>query len=140
MYPWIHACIFCLSINLMYYGLQSSLLSNINDFISLLLPILPDGSKTPKLSLNGRARHVTVMEGDKVQFRCESDGRPAPNISIYNNDNNSVIVRGSSLVVYTVIARCQDIATYSCAAKNEFSRHVTSSYNIKLGVGCECTC
>ncbi|XP_025103259.1 uncharacterized protein LOC112569634 [Pomacea canaliculata] len=95
------------------------------------------GSKTPRLSLNGRGRHVTVMEGDKVQFRCESDGRPAPNVSIYNNDNNSVIVRGSSLVVYTVIARCQDTATYSCAAKNEFSRHVTSSYNIKLGVGCK---
>lgn len=77
------------------------------------------------------------MEGQEVYFRCESDGRPTPNISIYNNDNSTVIFKGFSVDIYPVIARCEDTATYTCSAWNEFSHPVTLSHSLKLGVGCK---
>ncbi|PVD27150.1 hypothetical protein C0Q70_12304 [Pomacea canaliculata] len=96
-----------------------------------------DAPKTSRIFLNGRERHVTVMEKDQVHLRCESDGRPTPNISIYNNDNDRVIFRGSSVINYTFIARCEDTATYTCSAWNEFSHHVTTSLSIQLDTGCK---
>lgn len=79
------------------------------------------------------------MEGDQVHLRCESEGRPTPTVFIYNNDNDIVIRNNSSPVIYTFIARCEDTATYTCSAWNEFSNKpdLVNSYNLSLYVGCK---
>ncbi|XP_025101315.1 uncharacterized protein LOC112568294 [Pomacea canaliculata] len=89
--------------------------------------------------LNGYKQNQTVNEGQQVNILCKSDGRPTPHISIYNNDNNTVIIRDLSPVNYTFIARCEDTATYTCSAWNEFSRQsgVTSSVSLDLNVRCK---
>ncbi|XP_025103102.1 uncharacterized protein LOC112569511 [Pomacea canaliculata] len=89
--------------------------------------------------LNGNKQNQTVNKGQQVNILCKSDGRPTPHISIYSNDNNSVIVKGLSIINYTLIARCEDTATYTCSAWNEFSRQsgVTSSVSLDLNVRCK---
>lgn len=96
-----------------------------------------DAAMTPRLSANGHEGHETVMEGDQVHFRCESDGRPIPNVSINNDDIDAAVFEGSSNISYTVIARCEDTATYTCSAWNQFSRHVTTSHSLMLEVKCK---
>ncbi|PVD27156.1 hypothetical protein C0Q70_12310 [Pomacea canaliculata] len=95
--------------------------------------------KTPHFSFNNLQRNQSVNERDQVNFLCESDGRPRPIVSIYNNDNDTVIIRHSSPVTYSFIARCEDTATYTCSAWNEFSNHsgVTTSYSLEIGVNCK---
>ncbi|XP_025101621.1 CD166 antigen-like [Pomacea canaliculata] len=94
--------------------------------------------RRPRIFLNGHERNATVREKDQVNLRCESDGRPTPNISIYNNDNDTVIQRNSSPVIYTFIARCEDTATYTCFAWNEFSSQSGVNFvRLQLNVACK---
>ncbi|PVD27153.1 hypothetical protein C0Q70_12307 [Pomacea canaliculata] len=96
-------------------------------------------AKPIQFLLNSFHQNQTVSNGDQVNFSCESDGRPAPNVTIYSNDNNSVIVKGLSIINYTFTARCEDTATYTCSAWNEFSRQsgVTTSVSLDLNVWCK---
>lgn len=93
-----------------------------------------DAARTPRLFPNGV---TAVVEGRQVHLSCESDGRPTPNVTISNNDNNTVIKTDSSPVNHTFIARCEDMATYTCIAWNKFSRHLTTSLSLTLEVGCK---
>ncbi|XP_025101326.1 uncharacterized protein LOC112568301 [Pomacea canaliculata] len=90
-------------------------------------------------SFSVHEKNQKVREGEQVTFLCESDGRPTPNISIYDKDNDKVIYRGRSPLNYTFIARCEDTATYTCSAWNEFSRQSgeTTSVSLDLDVLCK---
>lgn len=72
-----------------------------------------------------------------MHLRCESYGRPTPNISIYNNHNNMDIIKGSSPLNYTFTALCEDTSLYTCSEYSEFSHHKNASLNIDLGVMCK---
>ncbi|XP_025101081.1 uncharacterized protein LOC112568157 isoform X2 [Pomacea canaliculata] len=89
--------------------------------------------------LNGNKENQTVNERNLVNFLCESNGQPTPNISIYNNDNDTVLFKDTSPVNYTFIARCEDTATYTCSSQNEFSHQsgVTTSVSLDLNVRCK---
>ncbi|XP_025103028.1 uncharacterized protein LOC112569453 isoform X2 [Pomacea canaliculata] len=95
--------------------------------------------KTLKILMNGDEQNKTTKEGQQVNMSCESDGRPTPEIAIYSNGNNTLIIKDTSPVNHTFIARCEDTATYNCSAWNEFSRQSgeTTSAIVDIDVLCK---
>ncbi|XP_025101133.1 uncharacterized protein LOC112568184 [Pomacea canaliculata] len=75
-----------------------------------------------------------VREFDTLTIRCESDGRPLPQVRLRND--TTVLTNGSRLAVLTIPrVSCQDTGTYYCAAANEVEAGSVTSEAF-LGVYC----
>lgn len=96
-----------------------------------------DAARTPLFSLNDQVSYHTIKEGDKIHFRCESDGQPLPQVYLYNHDNGTVIGRNSSSINYVSVADCEDTAIYTCSAWNSFSNLANVSNSISMEVKCK---
>lgn len=114
--------------------LSADTFTNIRNII-----LFTDASKINRFLLNGNEKNTSSMEGDQVNFLCESDGRPTPKMSIYNHVNDTVTWTESSSVNYTFIASCEGTASYTCTAWNEINLQsdMTTSRSLDLSVFCK---
>lgn len=79
-------------------------------------------------------RNEEVLQGSKVRFDCEADGRPKPKVSwlfknqsISTNTNNSMVFPNGSLLLYSVQNNVMYEGEYTCIAENEAGQSETST-------------
>ena len=92
-----------------------------------VLAMTSDPTTTVSLSLDGVQQDLTVSEHQTLTFQCqESDGDPAPTVSLLRLDNSTELSTGQSSLSHSAVVNCQDSGTYVCTADNGLGPEATS--------------